>query len=89
MQDSLGGNSHTVMIACISMADADVAETMATLQYANRARRIRNCPAVVQHQTAPDVIQCGFIDFPSTGSGWKRPVSVHWCTEVMHAISRS
>lgn len=46
------------MIACISMADSDVAETLATLQYANRARKIRNCPVVVLHQTAPDVVQC-------------------------------
>lgn len=57
-QDSLGGNSHTIMIACISMADSDCAETLATLQYAARARKIRNCPVVVLHQTAPDIVQC-------------------------------
>lgn len=45
------------------MDDANVAETLATLQYANRASKIRNCPVMVQHQTAPDVIQCAFIIF--------------------------
>ena len=64
-QDSLGGNSHTVMIACISMADSDCAETLATLQYAARARKIRNCPVVVLHQTAPDIVQCAHTFNPN------------------------
>ncbi|CAG5128284.1 unnamed protein product, partial [Candidula unifasciata] len=42
LQDSLGGNSHTLMIACISPSDRDFMETMNTLKYANRARNIRN-----------------------------------------------
>ncbi|EEH56706.1 uncharacterized protein MICPUCDRAFT_17639, partial [Micromonas pusilla CCMP1545] len=40
LQDSLGGNSRTVMVACISPADANLDETMSTLKYANRARNI-------------------------------------------------
>ncbi|XP_056848841.1 kinesin-like protein KIN-4C [Raphanus sativus] len=49
LQDSLGGNSKTVMIACVSPAITDVEETLSTLRYANYARNIKN-KAVVQKQ---------------------------------------
>ena len=42
LQDSLGGNSKTVMIACVSPADIDLNETVNTLRYAQRARFIKN-----------------------------------------------
>ncbi|KAI8074623.1 hypothetical protein BC940DRAFT_288690 [Gongronella butleri] len=42
LQDSLGGNSQTLMVACVSPADANFAETLSTLKYANRARNIKN-----------------------------------------------
>ncbi|KAG0241566.1 Kinesin-like protein kif21b [Actinomortierella wolfii] len=42
LQDSLGGNSATLMLACVSAADVDANETLSTLVYANRARNIRN-----------------------------------------------
>ncbi|KAI9590933.1 P-loop containing nucleoside triphosphate hydrolase protein, partial [Syncephalis fuscata] len=42
LQDSLGGNSQTLMIACASPAAVNVLETLNTLQYANRARNIKN-----------------------------------------------
>ncbi|KAI9319009.1 hypothetical protein BX666DRAFT_1414198 [Dichotomocladium elegans] len=42
LQDSLGGNSQTLMIACVSPAEANVIETINTLQYAHRARSIKN-----------------------------------------------
>lgn len=45
-QDSLGGNSRTVMIACVSPADINLEETLSTLRYAARARAIRNKPVV-------------------------------------------
>ena len=48
LQDSLGGNSRTLMLACVSPADAYHGETLNTLQYANRARQIRNKPLAVQ-----------------------------------------
>ena len=38
LQDSLGGNSRTVMIACVSPADVNYEETLNTLRYADRAR---------------------------------------------------
>eukprot|EP00985_Skeletonema_marinoi_P000136 scaffold40_cov85-Skeletonema_marinoi.AAC.1 len=42
LQDSLGGNSRTVMIACISPADSNVEESTNTLRYAERTRNIKN-----------------------------------------------
>ncbi|XP_039010221.1 kinesin-like protein KIN-4C isoform X2 [Hibiscus syriacus] len=42
LQDSLGGNNKTVMIACVSPADTNAEETLNTLKYANRARNIQN-----------------------------------------------
>jgi kinesin family member 4 len=46
LQDSLGGNSHTLMIACASPADSNCEETLNTLRYADRARKIKNKPIV-------------------------------------------
>ncbi|KAL6099045.1 kif4a [Pungitius sinensis] len=46
LQNSLGGNSHTLMIACISPADSNMEETINTLRYADRARKIKNKPVV-------------------------------------------
>ncbi|RZC93322.1 hypothetical protein C5167_026082 [Papaver somniferum] len=41
-KDSLGGNSKTVMIACVSPADTNAKVTRSTLDYASRARNIQN-----------------------------------------------
>eukprot|EP00794_Sanderia_malayensis_P020111 gene20111-22082_t len=46
LKDSLGGNSKTIMIATISPADCNYAETLSTLRYANRAKNIINKPTV-------------------------------------------
>ncbi|KUF86480.1 cAMP-dependent protein kinase catalytic subunit [Phytophthora nicotianae] len=42
LQESLGGNSLTVMIAAISPADYNYEESLSTLVYANRAKSIKN-----------------------------------------------
>lgn len=42
LQDSLGGNSQTVMLACVTPADSSFHETASTLQYASRARMVQN-----------------------------------------------
>ena len=49
LQDSLGGNSRTLMIACVSPADSNFEETVNTLKYANRAKAIKN-KAVVNRE---------------------------------------
>ena len=46
LQDSLGGNTKTVMIAALSPANYNFEETMSTLRYANRAKQIKNKPKV-------------------------------------------
>lgn len=48
LQDSLGGNSQTLMLACVSPADTNFMETLNTLKYANRARNIKNRVTVNQ-----------------------------------------
>merc|ERR1712210_145408 len=41
LQDSLGGNTKTMMVACLSPADNNYDETISTLRYANRAKNIK------------------------------------------------
>ena len=42
LQDALGGNSRTIMIAALSPADVNYDETLGTLRYADRAKKIKN-----------------------------------------------
>ena len=46
LQDSLGGNTKTVMIAAVSPADSNFEETLSTLRYTNRAKNIKNKPII-------------------------------------------
>uniref|UniRef100_A0A8B9VZH0 Kinesin-like protein n=1 Tax=Anas zonorhyncha TaxID=75864 RepID=A0A8B9VZH0_9AVES len=46
LQDSLGGNTKTLMIACLSPADNNYDESLSTLRYANRAKNIKNKPSI-------------------------------------------
>uniref|UniRef100_A0A183BMA1 Kinesin motor domain-containing protein n=1 Tax=Globodera pallida TaxID=36090 RepID=A0A183BMA1_GLOPA len=46
LQDSLGGNSKTVMIANIGPASYNFEETLSTLRYASRAKQIENKPKI-------------------------------------------
>ncbi|XP_060634387.2 kinesin-like protein KIF21A isoform X6 [Anolis sagrei] len=55
LQDSLGGNSQTVMIACVSPSDRDFMETLNTLKYANRARNIKNKVMVNQDRASQQI----------------------------------
>ncbi|KAJ8600270.1 hypothetical protein CTAYLR_000634 [Chrysophaeum taylorii] len=42
LQESLGGNARTVMVANVSPADYNLEETLGTLRYASRAKKIQN-----------------------------------------------
>lgn len=55
LQDSLGGNSLTLMIACVSPADENHDETISTLRYADRAKRIKNKPVVNQDPKVAEI----------------------------------
>nr|CDS34087.1 kinesin family 7 [Hymenolepis microstoma] len=46
LQNSLGGNTKTLIIACLSPADNNYDETLSTLRYANRAKNIKNRPII-------------------------------------------
>ncbi|XP_072292296.1 kinesin-like protein KIF3B [Eucyclogobius newberryi] len=46
LQDSLGGNARTVMVANLGPASYNVEETLTTLRYANRAKNIKNKPRI-------------------------------------------
>ncbi|XP_034389153.1 kinesin-like protein KIF17 [Cyclopterus lumpus] len=46
LQDSLGGNTRTLMIACLSPSDNNYEESLSTLRYANRAKSIQNRPRI-------------------------------------------
>ncbi|EUD67469.1 hypothetical protein C922_02175 [Plasmodium inui San Antonio 1] len=46
LQDSLGGNSKTVMIACISIDPVDYYESLSTIKYAARTKKIKNTPVI-------------------------------------------
>jgi len=46
LQDSLGGNAKTIMIANLGPANFNYDETITTLRYANRAKSIKNIPKI-------------------------------------------
>ena len=54
LQDSLGGNAKTMIIANVSPCLMCAQETLCTLQFASRAKHIRN-KAVINQDTNGDV----------------------------------
>lgn len=57
LQDSLGGNSQTLMLACISPAESNINETSSTLKYATRAKNITNIVTINQEQSPTDTLK--------------------------------
>ncbi|WRT66280.1 uncharacterized protein IL334_003233 [Kwoniella shivajii] len=57
LQDSIGGNSLTTMIACISPIEANIGETINTIKYASRARNIKNTTKVNQVEAGWDDVE--------------------------------
>jgi kinesin family member 21 len=57
LQDSLGGNSRTSMIACCSPAESSYDETMNTLRYASRAMNIKNKPIINRDAASQQIIE--------------------------------
>ena len=48
LQDSLGGNALTYMIACVTPPEFHLSETLNTVHYAQRARNIQSKPQIQQ-----------------------------------------
>lgn len=57
LQDSLGGRTKTCIIATISPSSGNLEETMSTLEYAFRAKNIKNRPEVNQKMAKREVIK--------------------------------
>ncbi|KAI9014182.1 kinesin-domain-containing protein [Hyaloraphidium curvatum] len=57
LQDSLGGRTKTCIIATISPARVNLDESLSTLDYAHRAKNIRNKPEVNQRMTKKALIR--------------------------------
>ncbi|KII89077.1 hypothetical protein PLICRDRAFT_124285 [Plicaturopsis crispa FD-325 SS-3] len=57
LQDSLGGNAHTLMIACVSPTEWNTGETVNTLKYANRARNIKNRAVISEKEDGWDDVE--------------------------------
>ncbi|XP_064623097.1 kinesin-like protein KIF28P [Lineus longissimus] len=51
LQGALGGNSKTIMIAALSPADINYDETVSTLRYADRAKKIQNKAVINESPT--------------------------------------
>ena len=60
LQDSLGGNAITYMIACVTPAEFHLSETLNTVQYAQRARAIQSKPEI--QQVSDDIDKQALID---------------------------
>ncbi|CCJ30567.1 unnamed protein product, partial [Pneumocystis jirovecii] len=57
LQDSLGGKTKTCIIATISPEKNNLEETISTLEYANRAKSIKNKPQINQMMTKKTLIK--------------------------------
>ena len=69
LTDSLGGNSLTVMIACVSPADSNMEETLSTMRYADRARKIKNKPVINRDPQAAEILR--LKQLVCTRHGWQ------------------
>nr|CCA28228.1 kinesin family member 3 putative [Albugo laibachii Nc14] len=56
LQDSLGGNSRTTLIINISSSHSNAAETLSTLRFGNRAKKIKNQAVINERQSADDLM---------------------------------
>jgi hypothetical protein len=83
LQDSLGGNTKTVMIANVSPCQADCEETLSTLRYANRTKNIRNQPRINEDPKA-----C-FHNDPATARNTTWSMSMMQLPAYKHTLSLS
>lgn len=57
LQDSLGGNSKTILIATASPSPTCYSETMSTLKFAKRAKEIKNLPKINKNESVAHLLQ--------------------------------
>jgi hypothetical protein len=57
LQDSLGGNAKTIMIATASPAASTVSETLNTMKFAKRAKQIENAPKLNKNESNVNLLK--------------------------------
>uniref|UniRef100_A0AAY5KCZ3 Kinesin motor domain-containing protein n=1 Tax=Esox lucius TaxID=8010 RepID=A0AAY5KCZ3_ESOLU len=74
LRDSLGGSAHTLMLACVSPSHNSVTETLSVLQFASRARHVKNrpglCPARVCQGWDPGDARLGELETLAGNQGF-------------------
>ncbi|CAM4570403.1 unnamed protein product [Leuciscus chuanchicus] len=98
LQDSLGGNTRTLMIACLSPTDNNYEESIGTLRYANSAKRMQNCryrhigKEMYINVNPKDALLCEYqeeikkLRVLISGS-WGLPTSVHfWLVRIQEIL---
>jgi hypothetical protein len=74
LKDSLGGNSKTAMVACISPTDYE--ETLSTLRYADQAKRIRTKATVNQDAVSAAERDAKIVEMQETIKALQQSVNV-------------
>jgi len=57
LQDSLGGNSKTIIIATVNPAISNMSETLNTLKFAKRAKEIKNAPKMNKNASTLNLLK--------------------------------
>ena len=57
LQDSLGGNAYTLMICCVSPASMNSAETLSSLRFAERTKKIQNRATINRDPKLARIVQ--------------------------------
>jgi len=87
LQDSLGGRTKTCLIATISPSVSSVEETVSTLDYAFRAKKIKNRPQVhYLSLTFSIYLSFLFLDFGVVQSVCLRTLLENFLTSVVLSV---
>jgi kinesin family member 5 len=57
LEDSLGGNAKTILIATASPSSLCYSETISTLKFAKRVKEIKNIPKINKNESVPQLLQ--------------------------------
>ena len=89
LQQSIGGNSYSLMISCLSPNDKFLEENISTLNYSTKAAYIANKPVKNQDPNLQIIhkLKVNFIDisnirskYASSQANYKKPMSISSCS---------